>query len=72
MKENSKIIKEISPRLTVLNIPKGKTQFIPSSKIKVNALKVTIHRLNQKGYNFTASERGITGGMNVTNNSINL
>ena len=72
MKENSKLIRNISTRLTVLNIPKGKTQFIPSNKIKVNALKVTIHRLNQKGYNFTASEKGISGGMNVTNNSINI
>lgn len=72
MKENSKIIKEISTRLTLLNIPKGKTQFIPSTKIKVNAIKVMVHRLNQKGYNFSATEKGVSGGMNVTNNSINL
>ena len=72
MKENSKIIKDISTRLTLLNIPKGKTQFIPSTKIKVNAIKVMVHRLNQKGYNFSATEKGVSGGMNVTNNSINL
>lgn len=72
MKENSKIIKEISTRLTLLNIPKGKTQFIPSTKIKVNAIKVMVHRLNQKGYNFSATEKGVSGGMNVTNGSINL
>lgn len=66
MVETSKLIKVISPTITILNIPSGKTVYIADKDIKKSVIKSTITRLNRKGYSFSASEAGVIGGMNVT------
>lgn len=63
---SSKLIKEISTRLTIENIVSGESIFIPDNKITKNAVRVTCHRLNKKGFNFVTTEKNIKGGIIVT------
>lgn len=69
MNKTSKYLTVISPTLNILSIEKGGSIFFPDNKIKKSVIRATIVRLNKKGYNFSASEAGIDGGIIVTNNS---
>lgn len=66
--EEAKIIKTISARGTLEGIPVGDSRIIKSRVIKQSVIRATITRMNKAGFNFTASEAGMTDELLVTRN----
>lgn len=62
----AKLIRKVSATATLLAMEKGETVILKTASVKASSIRWAVLRLNEKGYKYEQTERGLINGVKVT------